>query len=196
MRKLSVALIAVAVLVAAGGATAAGRYIITNIHQIKPSVVAHLKGRRGPTGPRGSKGQTGAAGQQGTPGLTAIKTYVGSLTDATPCCATTAAILATVNCPTGLTAVSGGWEADPNNVPLAAAFIDNGPSNTNGWVVAMVNEDQQNAAGIQAIVNCALGAPGATAAAARASGSRSLSIGAAHALVQRAISQHARAVSR
>ena len=54
-----------AIFVLGGGAWAAQRYLITNIHQIKPSVVTQLRGR---TGARGATGATGAQGPQGPQG--------------------------------------------------------------------------------------------------------------------------------
>jgi hypothetical protein len=63
-----------------GGAFAASKYLITSTKQIKPSVLASLKGAAGKTGPagpqgpagptgaQGAKGENGAAGQNGTNG--------------------------------------------------------------------------------------------------------------------------------
>lgn len=64
LRRLSPAtVISVAALVfALGGTALASGYIITNIHQINPSVRAKLRGRRGDRGPRGLQGNTGASG--------------------------------------------------------------------------------------------------------------------------------------
>ena len=69
-------------------------YLITNIHQIKPSVRTQLKGNGGPrgyvgpqaatgqglkgdTGPQGPKGETGAHGTQGPKGDTAPQGPIG-----------------------------------------------------------------------------------------------------------------------
>lgn len=151
MRKLTVVLVAIGLMAVAGGATAASQYIITNIHQIKPSVRAHLRGQRGP---RGLQGSTGA---QGAPGLTSVKTVIGNVVDATPCCTDTSIIMATVQCPAGSVAVAGGWSADPNNIAAAPDFIDNAPIGPNGWIVVMLNGDPQHTAGIEPVVTCALG---------------------------------------
>ena len=53
-----------------GGAYAAGKYLITSTKQIKPSVLASLKGKAGPAGPAGANGAAGPAGPagSGTPG--------------------------------------------------------------------------------------------------------------------------------
>jgi hypothetical protein len=58
----------VAALVVTGGVAAASGYLITNIHQIKPSVRAALRGRQGPRGFTGPKGAPGTPGLPGTPG--------------------------------------------------------------------------------------------------------------------------------
>ncbi len=65
---LSVVALLVILLALGGSAAAAGRYIITSTHQIKPSVLGALRGARGPTGPRGSQGPAGTPGLQGPQG--------------------------------------------------------------------------------------------------------------------------------
>jgi len=58
-----------AILLALGGsAAAASRYIITSTRQIKPSVLATLRGARGRAGPRGAQGPAGSPGAQGPQG--------------------------------------------------------------------------------------------------------------------------------
>lgn len=69
MRRSAVAIAAIAALLGAGSATAASRWLITSINQIKPSVRAQLRGHQGPRGFTGAQGPTGPQGSQGPQGL-------------------------------------------------------------------------------------------------------------------------------
>jgi hypothetical protein len=64
----------IALFVALGGTGIAARhYLITSTSQIKPSVLAKLKGKTGPPGregPQGKEGAVGKAGERGEPGAT------------------------------------------------------------------------------------------------------------------------------
>lgn len=51
-----------------GGALAASRYLITSTKQIKPNVIASLRGANGKPGANGANGAQGAAGAQGPAG--------------------------------------------------------------------------------------------------------------------------------
>jgi len=72
----NVALTLALVFAMSGGAYAASRYVITSTKQIKPGVLAQLKGKagsagsQGPTGPAGPQGATGATGATGPKGET------------------------------------------------------------------------------------------------------------------------------
>ena len=169
----------VAVLVVAGGATAASRFIITNINQVKPSVRHQLRGNqglRGFTGAQGPQGPQGAQGPQGVPGVTgpagpqslALTESDGTVTDLPPNTITALGVL----CPSGDIAVGGGWQ--PNDVTNSANLLqsDGGVVNVNGlngFGVDVVNNGTVDHAGF-AWVYCMPGA--ATIGAASATASR------------------------
>jgi hypothetical protein len=67
-RTIIIAILASLCVVATAGA--ATHYLITSTKQIKPSVVAQLKGNRGYTGARGAIGPRGATGVAGSQGAT------------------------------------------------------------------------------------------------------------------------------
>ncbi|HEV7585945.1 MAG TPA: hypothetical protein VGO14_09225 [Solirubrobacteraceae bacterium] len=92
----------VALFFALGGtAVAAHHYLITNTSQIKPSVLAKLKGR---AGPQGEPGTVGAQGPAGPSNLSGLITVTGPEESAPP----EKVKGATATCPAGQHAVSGG----------------------------------------------------------------------------------------
>jgi hypothetical protein len=168
IRKFTVGIAVVVALVVAGGAGAASQFVITSTHQIKPSVLAKLRGHRGPRGRRGLAGPAGTAGQTGAPGasgLVSMVPAVGPVTTAPPLTNTSVTVEATVACPTGTTAVSGGWAPDQTHPPLLATIVASVPDNQiNGWAVELFNDDTNDPAAFEAVVNCAV-RPAASAAA-------------------------------
>jgi hypothetical protein len=62
---ISGALAVIALVLAAGGTAYASSYIITSAHQIKPSVLAQLRGKRGPRGYTGLRGKAGVTDTTG-----------------------------------------------------------------------------------------------------------------------------------
>lgn len=134
MRKVAVAAAVIGALAAAGGAGAAGRWVITNINQIKPTVRHQLRGNtgpRGPQGPQGSVGPQGPAGGQGSTGAQGLQgpegpagpqslTLTGVWSSATLATGATQSI--TASCPPGDDVVTGGWETSQFPPPPGLAI--------------------------------------------------------------------------
>jgi hypothetical protein len=82
-RRVSYANVAstLALVVALGGGTAwaANHYLITSRHQIKPSVLASLRGKRGRTGANGVNGTDGKNGARGATGPTGSNASINGL---------------------------------------------------------------------------------------------------------------------
>ncbi len=60
-----------------GTAIAAQHYLVTSTDQIKPSVLAKLKGKEGPPGPQGQTGPAGAPGATGETGSAGPRGFTG-----------------------------------------------------------------------------------------------------------------------
>jgi len=182
MRKsaMTVGAAVVAVLVVAGGATAASKFIITNVNQIKPSVRHQLKGNTGPQGPQGSQGPQGP---QGGAGATGARGPAGpqslTLTEAdggvTPLPASTLTTVAAV-CPSGDIATGGGWQ--PTDVTSTSDLVqsDAGVANDvstasgliSGFAADVLNNNTTTAHDGFAWAYCMPGSVGASAASATA----------------------------
>jgi hypothetical protein len=149
MRKcaMTVGAAVIAVLVVAGGATAASRFIITNINQIKPSVRHQLKGNTGPQGPQGSQGPQGAAGATGAQGPAGPQSFTVTEADGavTALPASTLTTVA-VDCPSGDIATGGGWT--PTDVTTTKDLVQSDAGvvnlNTSSGVVAGFEADVVN----------------------------------------------------
>jgi len=73
----NVAMTVALVFAMSGGAYAAGKYLITSTKQIKPSVLAQLKGKSGARGAAGAPGATGLQGPAGPAGAAGKEGGVG-----------------------------------------------------------------------------------------------------------------------
>lgn len=187
MRKrgiLTIVAAVVASVVVAGGATAAGRYLITNTHQIKPSVMAQLHGTRGPRGFQGAQGNEGLQGAQGQSGPAGIAN-VQDVSNSTSYCdssggsCSVASITAT--CPAGSYVTGGGAYDDTIQTPISTfaslssygAVSDNGSSFSGTLTVTAVcasGAGLQAAARDHAASDTAAGTLAATLRAQRAQG--------------------------
>ncbi|MGH3267433.1 MAG: hypothetical protein ACRDNS_36235 [Trebonia sp.] len=129
LRRLSPATViaVVALVFALGGTALASGYIITNIHQIKPSVLKKLHGRRGKRGPRGFQGAHGAKGDTGSSGpANVVVRWSAAVNDPH-----TGAIVtdAYAHCHTGEHLVGGGGNVEGNAPGVWETYlIDSNPS--------------------------------------------------------------------
>lgn len=142
---------ALALLTVCAGAGFGGRYLITNIKQIKPSVVKQIRGTR--SGASGAPGAGGTQGPMGPMGPTGPQGPMGPSGDAHSVVATN--VVTTnpnantgdvVNCPAGSVVRGGGFSV--SNVSYNA-YADQ-PSG-NGWYVAVANRGTQDTLTVYAI---------------------------------------------
>jgi hypothetical protein len=132
------------ILAMTGGAYAASRFLITSTKQIKPSVLAQLKGRAGATGAAGPAGPQGPAGAVGT-GTLGPEGKAGA-----PGQSVTSAAASAGECPSGgskLTSASGtsaicngkaGKEGPEGSPWTAGGTLPAGATETGVWVLGEV----------------------------------------------------------
>jgi len=122
----------------AGTGAAATHYLITSTNQIKPSVLAQLRGRPGP------KGQTGSFNAHNLhiiAGARVILDTFGNTNDSGTAFAT---------CPANTSVVSGGYSTS-----LVNGHITISQPYGNGWAVTAINDDGVATPYVQAIAVCA-----------------------------------------
>jgi hypothetical protein len=161
----------VALFFSLAGTAFASRYLITSAAQIKPSVLAKLRGPAGPVGPAGAAGPAGARGAvgpegprgaQGPPGPkgeSGLSVPLSSLTKVESTEASYAfepslgayQAIAIALCPEGQTAISGGMYT--RGVPFATLSL--ATSSGTGWGVATLMNLPSPGDTIAAVAYCA-----------------------------------------
>jgi hypothetical protein len=141
----------------AGGAAAAGKWVSSNINQIKPSVRHQLRGNAGPrgfTGPQGPAGPAGSTGTAGPAGPAGIAGVV-SVESAFVTLSAGSANGTFASCPLGDVALGGGWDGG-SSPPVTAAVVgyDDPIGNNTAWDVVMTN-DSGFSSTFAAVVECA-----------------------------------------
>jgi hypothetical protein len=153
LRKIALAA-AIAAALVAGSAFAASRWIITNLHQIKPSVAAQLRGKQGPPGTTGATGATGATGPQGAQGPAGISTVHDVSSAPVSYCASSGGACsvasATAYCPPGSYAVGGAAYVTSIDTPISTFAASTS-------YAAVSNDDGPFAGSLTATAVCASG---------------------------------------
>ncbi len=113
----------VALVLALGGATAYAttHYLITSLHQIKPSVVKALRGQRGPRGLQGKQGNPGNPGRNG-----AVAGYSAHTTSAVTLTNQSAVTIVSTQLPAGSFVIGGtvsvfGQANPPNGIAVSCS---------------------------------------------------------------------------
>lgn len=124
-RHIGGVLAVLALFVALGGSALAARhYLITNTHQIKPSVLRALKGKVGPPGPAGAPGPAGPSN------LSALVSVDGPVIELAP----SSVGGQEVTCPAGGHAISGG--GDGSIAGIGASEMNTAHT---GWFIVVTN---------------------------------------------------------
>jgi hypothetical protein len=136
----NVAMTLALVFVMTGGAFAASKFVITSTKQIKPSVLAQLRGkagRAGPAGPQGSaglQGVPGANGKDGTNGSPGESVATSEVKSSDPACSKLGGAKFTVG---GKETLACNGKAGANGSPwTAGGTLPEGSSERGQWVIS------------------------------------------------------------
>jgi hypothetical protein len=155
VRKVAVAVAVLGMLVFAGAAYAGGRWMISSINQIKPSVRHQLQGDVGAPGP------VGAAGPAGPAGILNVVRIESGFVSIPP-----GGVNGTyATCPAGDVALGGGYDGGSSPDPVATVAYDQAlPSDTAWEVIVADNAFTGDDYTLAAVVECAPAPAGAAIA--------------------------------